>query len=128
MAKTNKSPKAKKTRRSTKTLKTIESKLRTEREELVHQLGELERHGENGPESYEEDREPETATYERERDLTLQENIRDLIDKVDHALSKISDGSYGICESCGKTIEAGRLRALPHAALCIACKRAEERP
>lgn len=120
--------KTKKTRKSAKTLKAIGEKLEAEREDLLHQLAELE-HQRDRAEGYEDNgSEPETATYERERDLTLMENLRDLLDKVDHALAKIADETYGICESCGKNVEAARLKALPHATLCISCKRAEERP
>lgn len=117
------------TQKSRKTLESIESKLRAEREALLRQVGELEarQSGDEGTEGYDDEGEPETATYERERDLSLLENARDLLDKVDLALAKIAEGTYGVCASCGKSIEAARLRALPHASLCISCKRAEER-
>jgi DnaK suppressor protein len=117
-----------KSRRSAKSLEAVKTKLEAERDELRHQIAELERHTEGEPDVFDEDRgEPETATYERERDLSLYTNARDLLDKVEHALARIDDGTYGVCESCGKSIEAARLRALPHASLCISCKRAEER-
>jgi RNA polymerase-binding transcription factor DksA len=59
-------------------------------------------------------------TFERERDLSLVGNVKDLIEKVKHALARIDDGSYGRCEACGKPIEADRLDALPYATLCLA--------
>jgi DnaK suppressor protein len=59
-------------------------------------------------------------TFERERDLSLVDNVKDLIQKVEHALARIADGSYGRCEACGKPIEAERLDALPYATLCLA--------
>jgi RNA polymerase-binding transcription factor len=68
-----------------------------------------------------------TATFERERDLSLVNNIRDLIDRIDKALAKIDDGTYGLCDRCGKPIEKLRLKALPYANLCIKDKQAEER-
>lgn len=118
-----------KTRRSRKNLDAVEAKLREERENLLRQVGELEarQSGDDDVDGYDDEGEPETATYERERDLSLLENARDLLDRVDLALSKIADDTYGVCESCGKSIEAARLKALPHASLCISCKRAEER-
>jgi RNA polymerase-binding protein DksA len=58
-------------------------------------------------------------TFERERDLSLVDNVKDLIEKVKHALARIDDGSYGRCEACGKPIEADRLDALPYATLCL---------
>jgi DnaK suppressor protein len=118
------------TQKSRKDLGPIEEKLREERDHLLRQIAELEARqsggGENG-EAYDDEGEPETATYERERDLSLLENARDLLDNVDRALDKMSKGTYGVCESCGKSIEAARLRALPYATLCISCKREEER-
>jgi DnaK suppressor protein len=119
------------TKKSSKTLKAVEDKLRAEREELVAQIADLERRAageETGTRVYDDDHgEPETATYERERVLSVLDNSRDLLEQVETALEKIDGGTYGVCESCGKPIEAARIKALPHASLCIACKRREER-
>lgn len=41
---------------------------------------------------------------------------------VRHALTKVEDGSYGLCENCGETIGYSRLNARPEAPLCIACQ------
>jgi RNA polymerase-binding protein DksA len=68
-----------------------------------------------------------TATFERERDLSIRNNIRDLIDQVARAMQRIDEGTYGTCERCGQPIDATRLRELPHASLCLDCKRREER-
>ena len=68
-----------------------------------------------------------TATFERERDLSIRNNIRDLVDQVDRAMRRIDEGKYGTCERCGQPIDASRLRELPHASLCLDCKRREER-
>jgi DnaK suppressor protein len=68
-----------------------------------------------------------SATFDREQALSIQNNIRDLIDQVDRALTRIADGSYGSCESCGRPIEPARLKALPRTLLCTDCKRREER-
>jgi DnaK suppressor protein len=59
-------------------------------------------------------------TFERERDLSLVDNAKDLIDKVEHALARIDHGGFGRCEACGRAIEAERLDALPYATLCLA--------
>jgi DnaK suppressor protein len=59
-------------------------------------------------------------TFERERDLSLVDNAKDLIDKVEHALGRIDAGKFGRCEACGGGIEAERLDALPYATLCLA--------
>lgn len=68
-----------------------------------------------------------SATFERERDLSLVNNLRDLLEKIDKALAKIDDGTYGLCDRCGKPIERARLKALPYASLCLKDKRAEQR-
>lgn len=71
----------------------------------------------------------EAASYavEREMDLTLEENAKNLLARIDHALEKLEGGTYGTCDSCGGEIGAARLRASPHAALCIDCQRRRER-
>jgi DnaK suppressor protein len=68
-----------------------------------------------------------TATFERERDLSLVNNVRDLTERIDKALAKLDEGTYGLCDRCGKPIEKVRLKALPYANLCLKDKRAEER-
>ena len=69
-----------------------------------------------------------TATFERERDLSLENNVRDLLQKIEKALTRMDEGTYGICERCGKPIEKARLKALPYANLCIADAQAASRP
>jgi DnaK suppressor protein len=68
------------------------------------------------------------ATAEREREVVLRIMERDaaLREEVRLALEKISNGTYGLCESCEQEIESERLEALPVTALCIECKRKEE--
>jgi len=68
-----------------------------------------------------------TATFERERDLSLVNNLRDLMERIGKALAKIDEGTYGLCDRCGKPIEKARLKALPYANLCLKDKQAEER-
>jgi RNA polymerase-binding transcription factor DksA len=67
-------------------------------------------------------------TFQRERDLSLVDNAKDLIGKVEHALARIDAGSYGRCEVCGNAIEAERLDALPYTTLCLADARRRVRP
>lgn len=67
-----------------------------------------------------------TATFERERDLSLERNIKDLLQRVEIALNNLKKGTFGICRRCGEEIDPARIKALPYADLCIACKRKEE--
>jgi RNA polymerase-binding protein DksA len=68
-----------------------------------------------------------SKTLEREQEMSVNANARDLLDQSTHALRRLAAGTYGICESCGTVIPAARLGAFPRATLCIACKQAEER-
>ena len=72
----------------------------------------------------EESGEGDTIAVERERDLTLSAQALFAVEDIDTALAKIKDGTYGWCEQCHATIPKERLRALPHAALCVQCKSA----
>ena len=67
-----------------------------------------------------------TATFERDLDMTFEENERDLLEDVRAALARLEAGTYGTCTRCGAQIPAGRLEAVPTASLCIQCKEAEE--
>ena len=60
-----------------------------------------------------------TATLNREIDYTLEENSEELLAEVDAALKRIEDGTYGICEGCGKPVDEDRLEAIPWTRFCI---------
>lgn len=63
-----------------------------------------------------------TDVMEQEKDLALSSNLRDRLRDTEHALERLDEGTYGICERCGKPISPERLDALPSATLCIECK------
>ena len=63
-----------------------------------------------------------TANIDRERDLALSAQARAAVDEIDYAIAKIGSGTYGRCEGCGQPIPKARLKALPQARLCVACK------
>jgi RNA polymerase-binding protein DksA len=118
-----------------KTLTDIRTRLEKEYADLKEQWDEVERSSFEATQSdmtgevgLDEDfADAGTATFERERDLSIQNNIRDLMDQISRAIRRIEEGRYGRCERCGNPIDAARLRALPHASLCMDCKRREER-
>jgi RNA polymerase-binding protein DksA len=68
-----------------------------------------------------------SKTFEREHEMSLANNARDMLLQAHHALARIDNGTYGICESCGKPIGKYRLQAFPRATLCLVCKQQEER-
>ena len=68
------------------------------------------------------------ASLESDRNflLRIKDRERKLITKVKEALDRIDNGTYGICESCGKPISEKRLMARPVTTECIECKTEEE--
>lgn len=68
-----------------------------------------------------------TITLDREIDYTLEETDERVLKAVDAALSRIEEGTYGTCSSCGKPISNERLEARPWAELCIDCARKASR-
>lgn len=118
-----------------KTLQAIRAQLLAQQEELLAQLEEIEQAASSttqpdisGDVSFDEDSvDAGSFTSEREKDLSIAHNVRDLLGKMTKALQKIEDGTYGVCESCGGPIGVDRVKALPHVLLCLACKKAEER-
>jgi DnaK suppressor protein len=58
--------------------------------------------------------------------LRLQERDTQLVQKIDRALGKIEEGSFGLCEQCEEELAINRLKARPVATLCISCKEEEE--
>jgi DnaK suppressor protein len=65
--------------------------------------------------------------YEREHELALTYNARELLAQSERALASIDAGTYGSCDSCGEPIGKARLQAFPRATLCVRCKQREER-
>jgi DnaK suppressor protein len=70
----------------------------------------------------EESGEGGTVTVDRERDLALSAQALLAVEEIDDARRKIDRKTYGACERCHEAIPKARLRALPFARLCVACK------
>jgi len=68
-----------------------------------------------------------STTLERYHELTLANNARDMLNQIEFALTRIDDGTYGVCDNCGNAIGKGRLQAFPRATLCVSCKERQER-
>ncbi len=118
-----------------KDLDDFSSRLRDERAELSEQLTTIEDQAFAATQSDmsgdvgvdDESADAGTATFEREKELSIEQNVRDLIQKIDRALKRIEVGTYGICDRCGKPIEKARLKALPYVDLCIKDAQARSR-
>jgi RNA polymerase-binding protein DksA len=68
-----------------------------------------------------------STTFERDQEMSLAKNAREMLAQTERALLRIEDGSYGRCESCGQPIGKMRVMAFPRATLCLSCKQREER-
>ena len=120
---------------SQKELDDLRGRLENERTQLLAQLTAIEeatfsttQSDVSGEVSFDdENADAGTFTYERERDLSIENNVRDLLAKIDRALSRMDEGTYGLCARCGRPIEKARLKALPYVDLCIKDAQAQAR-
>jgi DnaK suppressor protein len=63
-----------------------------------------------------------TESMEMEKRLALENRLNNLLLEVERAIQKLELGTYGICDSCGVTIDPARMEALPQAILCLSCR------
>jgi len=68
-----------------------------------------------------------TETFEREKDLSILEQVEAELADVEHAIRRLDVGDYGTCEVCGQPIPDERLEAMPAARLCLAHQAQAER-
>lgn len=64
-----------------------------------------------------------TDTFEEEKALALEAHLQGILSKVEVALRRFEQGTYGICDECGEPIPPERLEALPYATTCLRCGR-----
>lgn len=109
-------------------LKKFKKILDDRREEIIRQAGNV---SEPLYSFKEEDLLDEVDLASSESDQNMNIRLRDrertLLKKIDKALKKIEDATYGTCESCGEEISAKRLEARPVTDLCIRCKEEQEK-
>jgi RNA polymerase-binding transcription factor DksA len=98
------------------------------REELAHVEAEMdELIAESGEGAGDDQADSGTKTFEREHEMSLVINARDMVLQTERALDRIDRKSYGSCEECGNAIGKARLQVFPRATLCMICKQKEER-
>jgi RNA polymerase-binding protein DksA len=68
-----------------------------------------------------------SKTFEREQELSIANNRRDLLVQMERAMERLDKGTYGYCESCHEPIMKARLQAFPSVTQCVKCKQREER-
>jgi DnaK suppressor protein len=110
----------------------LRAELKTEAAALRDEIGQAEaeiaaRLGDSVAEAGDDEADASSKVFEREHELSLTHNARELLDQTEHALARIDAETYGVCESCGKPIGKARLLAFPRATLCVECKQREER-
>jgi DnaK suppressor protein len=62
-----------------------------------------------------------SLAFEMEKELSILENTRDILSKVEESLTRIDEGTYGMCDVCGGAIPVARLDALPYTKMCVTC-------
>ena len=67
-----------------------------------------------------------SETFERTKDLSVQEDVERRLEDVARALEKLDAGTYGTCEVCGNAIPDERLEAVPAARYCVEHQAAQE--
>ena len=103
----------------------VKQRLREERARRLALAGRLRQEGADPVESGElstVDQHPAelgSETFERELELTTLTIVENDLKDIDDALRRLDDGSYGICEECGKPIDEARLEAVPWARYCV---------
>lgn len=102
-----------------------QDRLRGELEGIEQDIQQLMR--DSGDGSGDDDVDTGAKTSGREQEFTVARNSQAMLDQADKALHAIEDGTYGVCESCGKPIGKLRMQAQPRATLCVACKQQQER-
>ena len=106
---------------------TLKASLEAERERLVGQLQQLPVSGKKNLGYSTHMADDASAACDQARDLALRDNLERTLKQVEKALHRFDNGAYGVCESCGGSIDPARLRALPHATRCLGCQRRLER-
>ncbi len=111
------------------TLNKFKTQLDEERQRLTELIAEHEQEREEARQSETSaDRSPDPGStdagsmkFEYEKELSIEKNLQDLLHKVEHALVRVEQGTYGVCESCGDAIPVARLEVLPYATFCVSC-------
>lgn len=95
--------------------------LNGEKRRLLRELRDAEAIVQDHPSSGNHMADDASEVFEQTKDLALKHHLEQMLDQVNHALARVEKGTFGICENCGLTIQAARLRALPFVAFCFDC-------
>lgn len=113
-------------------LKSIRAEIATDLERLRKELAIVEAEmddliADSGEGAGDDQADSGTKTFEREHEMSLVINARNMVLQTERALERIDAKTYGYCEDCGAAIGKARLQVFPRATLCMICKQKEER-
>jgi RNA polymerase-binding transcription factor DksA len=113
-------------------LKAVRAEIAADLERLRRELASVEAEmdeliAESGEGAGDDQADSGTKTFEREHEMSLVINARDMVLQTERALERIDAKTYGLCEDCGAPIGKARLQVFPRATLCMICKQKEER-
>ncbi len=99
----------------------LKLKLEQELERLRAELAETDAQAEGGLGYGTHQADDGTFAFEQAADLAVRRNAERLLYKIERALTRMREGTYGLCRGCGKQIDYARLRAIPYARYCMDC-------
>jgi len=113
-------------------LKAVRTEISVDLARLRHELAQVEAEmdeliSDSGEGAGDDQADSGTKTFEREHEMSLVINARDMVLQTERALDRIDNKTYGNCEECGSPIGKARLQVFPRATLCMICKQKEER-
>lgn len=94
--------------------------LKTQREKMLNKLADLQQ--ELSIQVDDDTEEQVSDLIERELVLSRIQDLEDQLQAIEYALQRVAQGTYGVCENCGQTIDPARLEIMPETSLCIRCK------
>lgn len=106
-------------------LETEIARLRVELSDADAELSDLLRNSGDG--AGDDQADSGSSALEREQELTMVNNTRDLLEQNQAALRRVDQPEFGTCEACASAIGKARLQAFPRATLCVTCKARQER-
>ncbi len=109
-----------------KTLAEIRKLLEGKRDELLAEAGRTVAGMTDAKENFPDPTDRAALESDRNFLLRIRDRERKLLSKIEDALQRIEDGTYGICDACGEEISEERLKARPVTTLCIDCKKRQE--
>jgi DnaK suppressor protein len=109
-----------------KTLEFFREQLETKKREIMDEAGKTLNEMTDQTSNVPDPNDRATIESGRSFELRIRDRERKLLSKIDEAIARIEDGSFGICEACDEEIGLKRLEARPVTTLCIDCKTAQE--